>query len=112
MLGWTVNQHHALLFKETFRDRVHLVRAEDVLEDSFKTLGALCITLGLEPATSLNTPSWNGISLDEIYPWGTIRRPTPQANRSTAEELSRREREEIASRAWQYLDAFDYRSFL
>ena len=112
MLGWTVNQYHALLFKETFPDRVHLVRAEDVLEDSFKTLGALCITLGLEPATSLNTPSWNGISLDEIYPWGTIRRPTPQANRSTAEELSRREREEIASRAWQYLDAFDYRSFL
>jgi hypothetical protein len=112
MLGWTVNQYHTLLFKETFPDRVHLVRAEDVLEDSFKTLGALCITLGLEQATSLNTPSWNGIPLDEIYPWGTIRKPTPQANRSTAEELSRREREEIASRAWQYLDAFDYRSFL
>ena len=112
MLGWTLNQHHALLFKETFPDRVHLVRTEDVMEDSFKTLGTLCITLGLEPAGSLNTPSWNGIPLDEIYPWGTIRKPTPQANRATAEELSRREREEIVSRAWQYLDVFDYRSFL
>ena len=112
MLGWTLNQYHALLFKQTFPDRVHLVRAEDVLEDSFKTLGALCITLGLEQATSLNTPSWNGIPLDEIYPWGTIRKPTPQANRSTVEELSRQERDEIASRAWQYLDVFDYRSFL
>ena len=112
MLGWTVNQYHALSFKETFPDRVQLVRAEDVMEDSFKTLGALCIALGLEPAGSLNTPSWNGIPLDEIYPWGTIRKPTPQANRATAEELSRREREEIASRAWQYLDVFDYRSFL
>lgn len=112
MRGWTLNQYHALLFKETFPDRVHLVRAEDVMEDSFKTLGALCIKLGLEPVASLNTPSWNGIPLDEIYPWGTIRKPTPQANRSTAEELSRQEREEIASRAWQYLDVFDYRSFL
>jgi hypothetical protein len=112
MLGWTLNQYHALLFKQTFPDRVHLVRAEDVLEDSFKTLGALCITLGLEQATSLNTPSWNGIPLDEIYPWGTIRKPTPQANRSTVEELSRQERDEIASRVWQYLDVFDYRSFL
>jgi len=112
MLGWTVNQYHALSFKDTFPDRVQLVRAEDVMEDSFKTLGTLCITLGLEPAGSLNTPSWNGIPLDEIYPWGTIRKPTPQANRATAEELSRREREEIASRAWQYLDVFDYRSFL
>ena len=112
MLGWTVNQYHALSFKEAFPDRVQLVRAEDVMEDSFKTLGALCIALGLEPACSLNTPSWNGIPLDEIYPWGTIRKPTPQANRSTAEELSRRERDEIASRAWQYLDVFDYRSFL
>lgn len=112
MLGWTVNQYHALSFKEAFPDRVQLVRAEDVMEDSFKTLGALCIALGLEPVGSLNTPSWNGIPLDEIYPWGTIRKPTPQANRSTAEELSRRERDEIASRAWQYLDVFDYRSFL
>lgn len=112
MLGWTLNQYHALLFKRTFPDRVHLVRAEDVMEDSFKALGAVCVILGLEPAGSLRTPSWNGIPLDEIYPWGTIRTPTPHANRSTAEELSRQEREIIASRAWQYLDVFDYRSFL
>ncbi len=112
MLGWTVNQYHALLFKGIFPDRVHIVRAEDVMADSFKTLGAICNALGLAQADSLRTPTWNGAPLEEIYPWGTIRKPTPQANRATAQELSTREREEIASRAWQYLDVFDYKSFL
>jgi hypothetical protein len=112
LLGWTVNQYHALLFKQVFPQRVHVVRAEDVMGDPLKTLGALCEKLGLDPADSLKTPSWNGLPLDEIYPWGTIRAGTPQANRSTAEELSDQERDEIRLRAWQYLDAFDYRSFL
>lgn len=112
MLDWTVNQYHALLYKEMFPDRVHIVRAEDVMSDSFKTLGAVCNTLGLEPADSLKTPTWNGDPLEEISPWGTIRKTTPQANRATAEELSTGEREEIRSRAWQYLDVFDYKGFL
>ena len=112
MLDWTVNQYHALLYKEMFPDRVHIVRAEDVMSDSFKTLGAVCNTLGLEPADSLKMPTWNGDPLEEISPWGTIRKTTPQANLATAEELSTREREEIRSRAWQYLDVFDYKGFL
>lgn len=112
MLGWMVNQYHALLFKEVFPGRVHIVRAEDVMGDSFKTLGAVCNVLRLESAESLRTPTWNGGPLEEIYPWGMIRNPTPQANRATAEELSRQEREEIRSRAWQYLEIFDYKSFI
>jgi hypothetical protein len=47
--------------------------------------------------------------LEEVYPWGTIRRPTLDANRAAAGSLSDAERGEIASRAWQYLDTFDYR---
>jgi len=112
MLGWTVNQYHALLYRERFPDRVHVVRAEDVMADPRRTLGALCTRLGLEPAESLATPSWNGVALDEIYPWGTIRKPTPENNRATAESLSARERAEIRSRAWQYLEVFDYKGFL
>jgi len=112
MLGWTVNQYHALQFKRIFPDRVHIVRAEDVMGDPFKTLGAVCSALGLAQADSLRTPTWNGVPLEEIYPWGTIRKPTLQANRAAAQELSTQEREEIASRAWQYLDVFDYKNFL
>lgn len=112
LLSWTLNQYYALLYKEKFPERVHIVRAEDVMGNSFKTLGAICEKLGLEATASLKTPSWNGNPLEEVYPWGTIRRATPEANLATAKELSDQEQSEIHDRAWQYLDVFDYRSFL
>ncbi len=112
MLGWTLNQYYALLFKERYPDRVHIVRAEDVMADSHGALGAVCEKLGLETAASLRTPSWNGEPLQEVYPWGTIRKATPAANLATAQELSAAEIEEIRQRTWQYLDVFDYRHFL
>jgi hypothetical protein len=112
MLGWTLNQYHALLFKEQFPDRMHIVRAEDVMADPHATLGAVCRKLGLDAAESLRHPTWNGAKLAEVYPWGTIRKATPEANLATARELSAGERDEVRARTWQYLDVFDYRSIL
>ena len=33
MLGWTLNQHFALLTRRRFPDRMHIVRAEDVMRE-------------------------------------------------------------------------------
>jgi hypothetical protein len=112
MLGWTLNQYHALLFRKAFPDRMHVLRIEDVLADPQKTLGGLCRMLGLDDADSLSYPSWNGMRLEEVYPWGTIRKATPDANRQTAEELSAAEREEVRVRAWPYLEPFGYVDFI
>jgi len=112
MLGWTLNQYYALLFQKKFPDRMHVIRIEDVLADPKKTLGALCEKLGLEAADSLLHPSWNGKVLEEVYPWGTIRKATPDANRATAAELGKAEVEEIRLRTAQYLDHFGYTDFL
>jgi hypothetical protein len=112
MLGWTMNQYYALYFREKFPDRLHIVRAEDVMADSYKTLGAVCQKMGLDPAESLRKPTWNGEELEEVYPWGTLRKVTPEVNRATATELSEREQAEIRAYTWQYLDTFDYRSFI
>lgn len=111
MLGWTINQYHALMFKEQFPGRLHILRVEDVMADPFKTLGGLCEKLGLESADSLRTPTWNGVELQEIYPWGTIRRATPEANRATAHELSKEEQQRIRALAAPYLDEFGYSDF-
>ena len=111
MLGWTLNQYHALLFRERFPKRLHIVRAEDVMADSRGALGKICESLGLETPSTLGQPSWNGAKLDEIYPWGTIRAATPEANRATADLLTAAERGEIKAYAGQYLDTFDYRDF-
>ena len=112
MLGWTLNQYFALIFKEKYPGRVHIVRAEDVMENSRKTLGEICEKLGLEKSESLAVPSWNGQELNEVYPWGTIRKASPQTNLDTAHELSEAEKGEIRELTWQYLDTFDYRTFL
>ncbi|MGO8951652.1 MAG: sulfotransferase [Ktedonobacterales bacterium] len=112
MLGWTMNQYYALYFCQKFPGRMHVVRAEDVMADPHKTLGAICEELGLEPTDSLRLPTWNGIQLEEVYPWGTLRKVTPQHNKSAAEELSHQERDAIRDYSWQYLDIFDYSNFI
>jgi hypothetical protein len=112
MLGWTLNQYYALLFRKRFPGRVHIVRLEDVLHDPMAVLGALCEQMGLRADDMLKTPTWNGTELPEVYPWGTIRQATPEANRATAEELSPHERELVRAYAWQYLDVFDYEEFV
>lgn len=112
MLGWTLNQYYALVFKERYPRRVHVVRLEDVISDPFRTLGAVCESLGLESTESLKKPSWNGAELDNIYPWGTIRQATSEANRATAHTLSVQERDEVRACTWQYLETFDYKSFV
>jgi hypothetical protein len=112
LLAWTLNQYHALLNKDRFAGRLHIVRAEDVMANSTKALTPVCDALGIEKASSLAQPSWNGTPLTEVYPWGTIRKATPEQNKAEAASLSAAEREDIRQRAWQYLDVFDYRSIV
>lgn len=112
MLGWTLNQYYALLFQEKYPDRVHIVRTEDVMRDPKKTLGSVCERLGLETNDSLSKVTWNGNDLKEVYPWGTIRTPTPEANLATAKELNAEQVEEIRMRTRPYLESFDYKSFI
>lgn len=112
MEAWTLNQYYALLYQKKYPGRVHIVRCEDVLGDSYGALSKVCGALNISPAESLRKPSWNGTELAEVYPWGTIRKATPEANLATARELSPAERDEIRMRTWQYLDVFDYQAFL
>lgn len=112
ILAWNLNQYFALLFQKKYPGRMHIIRIEDTLQDSYNTLGKFCEKLGLKKTDSLKKVSWNGQELKEVYPWGTIRQATPQANVETALELSQEEREEITLLADQYLDVFNYREFL
>jgi hypothetical protein len=112
MLCWSVNQHFALLNKKLFPDRMHIVRIEDVMANPRSTFAPVCDALGIEAGASLDTPSWNGTKLDQVYPWGTIHRVTPEANRSTAAELSADEQAEVRQHAGLFLKPFGYDDFL
>jgi hypothetical protein len=112
LLGWTLTQYYALLCRDRHPDRMHIVRFEDVVRDSRATLGAVCGMLGLDVTPTLDKVTWNGTELKEVYPWGTIRTPTHDANLATARELSTEQIEDIRARAKPYLEAFDYATFV
>ena len=112
MLGWTLNQHCALQVRRRFPDRFHLVRIEDVMGGPVQTLGPVCESLGLEPAPALESPSWNGKQLEQVYPWGTIRLATAEQNLATANELSDEEKGEVAARAAPFGEALGYAAYL
>lgn len=112
MLGWTLNQYYALLFQAKYPGRVHIVRIEDVMKDSQRALEPVCEKLDLESPDTLRRPTWNGREMKEVYPWGTIRTPTPEANLATARELTPAQTGEIRARAWPYLESFGYQGFL
>ena len=113
MTGWTLNQEVALRTRERYPDRFHLVRAEDVMADSVAALSGVCNALEIDPGSdALRQVSWNGQVLDRVYPWGTIRTPTTEANRATAGELSVAEQNEVRQHAQLSLAALGYSDFL
>ena len=112
LTAWVETQYHALVFQKIHPDRIHIVRYEDVIEAPRETLGRICAKLGLEASDGLETPTWNRNPLEEVYPWGTIRRASPAANKITAEELSGEEIAKIRVWADHYLEVFNYTAFL
>lgn len=112
LTAWVTNQYHALVFKKLHPERVHIVRLEDVIANPVATLGSLCEKFGAQPAASLGELTWNGQALEEVYPWGTIRKATPEANKATAEELSAEEIERVRIWTEHYLDVFEYTKFM
>jgi sulfotransferase family protein len=108
MTGWCVHQLSALAMTARFPDRVHTVRYEDVVADPVDTLSGVLARMGVSTSATLARPSWNGRVLDQVHPWGTIRVPTPEANRATADELSQGEKDEIRARTAPLLAAFAY----
>jgi hypothetical protein len=110
--GWCLNQQAALTFSERHPGSVHIVRFEDIVENPVHVLGTFLAKVGVGSADTLARPTWNSNVLDQVYPWGTVRTPTPQANRATAEELSRDEQDEIRQRTRPLLGIFGYENFL
>jgi len=108
MTGWCQNQMHALAAQKKHPERVHILRFEDIIDDPIEVLQGFLSQLGVGPSETLAGPSWNGKPLTEIFPWGTIRTPTREANERTAAELSSEETEHIRRRTAPLLETFGY----
>ena len=105
---WNIVQHMALTFQQMFPKNFHIVRYEDLIEDSKASFSNLCEKVGISFSQNLLFPSWNGKRLEQVYPWGTIRIPTPQANIDTLNELSVKEKTEIRTTSIVMLKQLGY----
>ena len=112
MTGWVTAQHHALVYRELYPDRMTILRYEDVIADPVKALSEVCRAIGVSEDASLGVPSWNGEPLAQVYPWGTIRRATPEVNLATARELGAAERELIRTWTRALLPTFAYEDLI
>ena len=85
---WAYAQMLALTYRDKYAGRFHIVRFEDMVADKRATISALLAALGLEFSEKCMVPSFNGVELKQVRPWGTIRTATADENMATANELS------------------------
>ena len=109
---WNLCQHMALTYQEKYPDRFHLVRFEDLVADTRATMEKLLGRLGLPMSDECLHPSFNAVKLEQVYPWGTIRIPTPQANLATANELSAAQKRDMKAETIVMQRLLGYDKFL
>src|SRR5262249_24876375 len=108
---WNVAQHAALTYAAKYPQQVHVVRFEDVIADPKRTLTALLEKVGLPWSDACSVPSWNGRTMKQVSPWGTIRAPTPEVNQATMDELSDAEKAEIRWLSFLMQQSLGYENF-
>ena len=109
---WAYAQMRALSCARKYGERFHIVRFEDLVADRESTMRGLLDSLGLARSEACLAPSFNGVKLGEIRPWGTIRTATPEENLATANELNNDQKRAVRDIAWVMIDAFGYEKFL
>ena len=107
---WAMMQHHALVFAK--RSRIVSISCvlEDLVASPRDAMGGLAKELGIAWDDALLHPSWNGKKMESVYPWGTIRTPTTEANIATMNELDAEQKAAIKGVTSIMLPHFGYES--
>lgn len=109
--GWVVCQYYMSIYKAKFPKNCFILRYEDIIANRKNAFSDIFRAAEISYSAEMEYASWNGEKLKEVYPWGTIRIPTPEVNLKTAMELNKEEISEIHLRTTHFLDAFDYVNF-
>jgi hypothetical protein len=109
---WAYAQMLALTYRDMFPGRFHIVRFEDLVGNKEQTIRTLLDGLGLEFSEKCLAPSFNGVTLENIVPWGTIRTATVQENVATANELTDEQKAQVRQITAVTHRIFGYDDFL
>lgn len=100
--GWLVNQYYAVTFAALYPRNCFIVRFEDIMKQPRKILGDFLKKIGIDSSGTLDFPSWNGLRLEQLAPWGVV-----SLTKKTI-HLDKQEIREIRHRTGIYLKHFRY----
>lgn len=114
LITWNIYHSTVEMYAQMHPDNVRIFRYEDLVADKRNFMQKVAEFIGVPFSETMLSPSWNGVEIkDNIAPWGTVLKSTPEYNESIINELSDAEKTQIAqgtlalARHFQY-DQIDY----
>ena len=113
VMTWNIYHHVALMHHHSYPDRFHILRYEDLVADPRQALEQLCQRVGIEFSDTMTYPSFNGEDISQqVYPWGTLVKATPEANIDTLNELSDAEFDQVRGLTTEMVRILDYEDLI
>lgn len=109
---WNTVQIAAGTYAGKYKGRFHLVRYEDLVDDPKHVMDSLMVALGLPQSDAVYYPSFNGKKMESVYPWGTIKTASAEANFATANELTEAQKQAVTTECQLVTNLFGYYDFL
>lgn len=115
MITWNIYHSTVNMYANMFPENVRIFRYEDLISDKLEFMTAISNFAGISYNKNMLLPSWNGEEIaDKIAPWGTVLKSTEEYNAQVIDELSEREKTQIAyaTQALAHFFGYDQISYL
>jgi hypothetical protein len=97
LITWNIYHSTVEMYARQMPANVRIFRYEDLVADKPAFMRGLADFIQVPFEPTMLYPSWNGREIkDQIAPWGTVLKSTPEYNRQIIAELSPAERRQIA----------------
>ncbi|MGR9577011.1 MULTISPECIES: sulfotransferase family protein [Pandoraea] len=96
LITWNIYHSTVEMYARMFPENVRIFRYEDLVGDKKAFMTDVADFIGVKFEESMLYPSWNGKEIkDDIAPWGTVLKSTPEYNEAIIDELNDAEKAQI-----------------
>lgn len=109
LITWNIYHSTVDMYARLHPHNVRIFRYEDLVENKENFMKKLSHFIGVPFSETMLYPSWNGVEIEnEIAPWGTVLKSTPEYNESIIQDLSDYEKMQIAHGTLALARLFEY----
>lgn len=97
LITWNIYHSTVEMYSKMYPNNVKIFKYEDLVANKERFMKEVANFIGVEFDESMLYPSWNGKEIkDMIAPWGTVLKSDENYNSSIIDELSQKEKQQIA----------------